>query len=135
MHDYTLQVPEIMSVVQEQFSVGLQNPYLSDQSMEGCDVPNYYCLWSHFPLDQSCSSHTLSSKPIHLLCCKKDEIIIESRDIKMKENFQVSANLGTCLCYSGLVLTCCFSGFAHVGTMPEVQNDMIRPDLNVLHTF
>lgn len=28
-----------MSVVQEQFSVELQNPYLSIQTMEGCDLP------------------------------------------------------------------------------------------------
>ena len=39
MHDYTLQVPEIMSVVQEQFSVGLPNPYLLIQTMEGCEIP------------------------------------------------------------------------------------------------
>ena len=57
MHDYTLQVPEIMSVVQEQFSVGLQNPYFSCQTMDDHDLP-IIARGHTFPVDQSCLSHT-----------------------------------------------------------------------------
>jgi len=66
---------------------------LSLPSNHGRSWSSSYCLWSHFPRRPIVLiTYIWSSKPIYLLCCKKGEIIIESRDIMMKENCQVSAN-------------------------------------------
>lgn len=62
-------------------------------SNHGWSWSSNYCSWSHFPgRPIVLITYIWSSKPIYLLCCKKGEIIIESRDIMMKENCQVSAN-------------------------------------------